>query len=51
MIKGMVRQILEKLAERLRAMESMAGEKSLKLRELLGTITHPTIPGSGVTAL
>jgi len=44
MIKGMVRQVLEKLAERFRAMEGMAGEKFLELRELLGSISHPT-PG------
>ena len=41
MIQGMVRQVMEKLAEGLRAMESMAAEKFLDLRELLGSITHP----------
>jgi len=51
MFKGMGRQVLKKLAERLRAMEGMDGEKFLELRELLGSIGHPTTPGSGVTAL
>src|SRR5882724_997243 len=40
MFKGMVRQVLKKLAERLRAMERMAREKPLDLRELLGSLTH-----------
>jgi hypothetical protein len=40
MFKGMGRQVLKKLAERLRAMESMAGEKLLDLRELLGSLAH-----------
>jgi hypothetical protein len=40
MFKGMGRQVLKKLAERLRAMEGMAGEKLLDLRELLGSLTH-----------
>jgi len=40
MFKGMRCQVLKKLAERLRAMESTAGEKLLDLRELLGSLTH-----------
>jgi len=51
MIKGMGRQVLKKLAERLRAMESTAAEKFLKLGELLGAISHQTTLESSVTAL
>src|SRR3981189_47618 len=43
MLEGVVCQILEKLAEGLRAMEGTASEKLLDLGELLGSITHPTI--------
>jgi len=40
MFKGMIRQILEKLAERLRAVESTAAEQLFEVRELLGSIRH-----------
>ena len=40
MLKGMVRQVLEKLAERLRAVESTAAEQLFEVRELLGSIRH-----------
>jgi hypothetical protein len=40
MFKGMIRQILEKLAERLRAVESTAAEQLFEMRELLGAIRH-----------
>src|SRR5882762_8156362 len=43
MLEGVVCQILEKLAEGLRAMEGTASEKLLDLGELLGSVTHPTI--------
>jgi hypothetical protein len=43
MLEGVVCQILEKLAEGLRAMEGTASEKFLDLGELLGSIIHPTI--------
>jgi hypothetical protein len=51
MFKGMGRQVLKKLAERLRAMESMAGEKLLDLRELLGSLTHSITHRKRVKAL
>jgi len=47
----MGRQVLKKLAERLRAMESTAAEKFLELGELLGAISHPTTLENSVTAL
>ena len=40
MLKGMIRQVLEKLAERLRAVESTAAEQLFEVRELLGSIRH-----------
>jgi signal transduction histidine kinase len=40
MFKGMIRQVLEKLAERLRAVESTAAEQLFEMRELLGAIRH-----------
>jgi hypothetical protein len=40
MFKRMVRQILEQLAERLRAVQSTAAEQLLEVRELLGPISH-----------
>jgi len=51
MLKGVVRQVLEQLAQGFRAMEGTAAEKLLELRELLGPISHPTTSGTGVTAL
>jgi len=40
MFKGVIRQVLEKLAERLRAVEGTAAEQLFKVRELLGSIRH-----------
>jgi hypothetical protein len=40
MIQGMVRQIAQKFAEGLRAMESMAHQKFFNLREVLGFLSH-----------
>jgi len=51
MLKGVVRQVLEQLAEGFRAMEGTATDKLLELRELLGAISHPTTLENSVTAL
>jgi hypothetical protein len=51
MLEGVVGQILEKLAEGLRAMEGAAAEQSFDVRELLGSIRHTTPHKKSVTAL
>jgi len=51
MLKGVVRQVLEQLAEGFRAMEGTATDKLLELRELLGAIAHSIPTGGGVKAL
>jgi len=51
MFKGMGRQVLKELAKRLRAMEGMASEQRVELREMLGAIAHSIPDRSGVKAL
>jgi hypothetical protein len=40
MVQGMIGQVTQELAERLRAMERMAGKKFFDLAEILGSLSH-----------
>jgi hypothetical protein len=52
MLEGMGRQVLEKLAERLRTVESAAAQQLFEVRELFGPLTHSISLGKhGVPAL